>query len=643
MRFIPKYLVGGVSVATPVLPSVAQAIEQQAAATAKSSGSESESGSKKSFIEQIFDPKAKMLASDAIAMSQLASSVGTLEASPAFQGMSKSQQFAAVYSQYITRARMAEVNYENLKDAKDHIIKNGASEEVAFTSEGYMFVHKNGDKEVTIINPKNFNRREDIPVTNAELLYLRANDPKFAYDDKSVVSLLGATSMKEIREIISEATKNLGSIEDNQPDYFINPHNLNSKKALDILAQANITEADIVNMDIGTLIKVKVKDKSNAKQLETALRTIEAQLNPQQRALLQLRAKEIGGKATPESLIAEYISSMLNVEKSTSLDIVNTKTASGTSGSKSSSGKSSEESLDNTNLPPVVEWIAGRGLMEMHRISNGSRGSLMLPGNEMPVMKGDVPQGLITLEELANTSFAGGLKIKQATVGGVQVPIQKQHHVLVYGNEIVNMPLPVDRAALSQNIIRPDFEAMDRFNAAWKKLKSMGIDGNNPDDINKINTVLQEYDLPAVFVGVDNYGTPIVNLTYYRRFGVLNGFVDSAVLGDDAKFNAALTSVKGDEAEALLREFKERTKGYKGNKTGGIPILGWEHLQIYMKQLFLYQLDKIILVLMQDLEQDLRQENLVILYEDNMIHNLDKKILHKQDILQVHSTYHHIK
>lgn len=572
MKFIPKYYVGGVSVVTPMLPSVAQAVEQAQTAAAKSSNSESESGSKKSYIEQIFDPKAKMLASDAIAMSQLASSVGNFEATPAFQNMSKSQQFAAVYGQYITRARMAESNYESLMDAKKHITSNESSGEVALTSEGYMFVHKDGDREVSLIHPTEFNKKSDIPVTNAELLYLRANDPRFAFNDKASSSLLSATSMKDIREIIMDVTKDLGSIS-SEPEHYINPHSPNTEQALKELAQANITQADITNMDVGTLLKVKTKNKSNAEAIKYALRVIESQLNTQQRALLQLRAKEIGGKATPESLIVEYLSSMLNVESSFSLDIITTKTASGENKSKSKTTEP-EDPLKNLDMPPVVQWMSGRGEILTHRISNGSRGSLIVPGNSMAVMRGDTPQGLINLKELANTSFAGALYLDQATVGGVQIKLQKQHHVLVNGNNIVNMPLPVDQAALAQNIIRPDFEAMDRFNNAWKELHAMGIDGSNPADINKINQKLQEYGLPAVFVGVQN-GVPVINLTHYRRFGVLNGFVDGAVLGDDAQFNSALTPVRGNEAEALLKEFKEKQKGYKGNYIGGVPILGW--------------------------------------------------------------------
>ena len=387
-----------------------------------------------------------------------------------------------------------------------------------------------------------------------------------AFNDVALTSLTAATSMKEIRDIISDATARLNTIT-TENEHFINPSAPNGQEALQELAAANITQDDITSMDVGTLLKVKLKNSSNRNAIAYAIKSVEAQLNPQQRALLQLRAKEIGGKTTAESIIVEYINSMLKSEQSFTLGFEKTATASSTS-SKSKTGSGKEESLDDTNLPPVVEWMAGRGEINMHRISNGSRGSLFVPGNEMTITHGNQPSGIMNLYELGTSSFAGALKLDQATVGGVQINMAKRQHVLVDGNAIYNMILPVDQAALAQNIIRPDFEAMDRFNAAWKELKAMGIDGSRPEHAAKINQVFQSYNLPGIYVGIRN-GEPTIDVTQYRRFGVIDGYVDGAVLGDGATFNSALTKVEGNEAEALLKQFKAHYKGYKGNERGG--------------------------------------------------------------------------
>jgi hypothetical protein len=61
-----------------------------------------------------------------------------------------------------------------------------------------------------------------------------------AFNDVALTSLTAATSMKEIRDIISDATARLNTIT-TENEHFINPSAPNSKEALQELAAANIT------------------------------------------------------------------------------------------------------------------------------------------------------------------------------------------------------------------------------------------------------------------------------------------------------------------------------------------------------------------------------------------------------------------
>ena len=103
------------------------------------------------------------------------------------------------------------MNYKNLEKAKDHLISSGAAEEIALTSEGYVFVRDGED--INLVPFTKFNPAKHIPITNAELTNLRANDPRFGFNDKVTASLMGATSMKEIREVITQSVAHLGSID----------------------------------------------------------------------------------------------------------------------------------------------------------------------------------------------------------------------------------------------------------------------------------------------------------------------------------------------------------------------------------------------------------------------------------------------
>lgn len=569
MKVIPKYFVGGVTTDVPIgYPTLTTQYQKQ-----EKGSSSSDSGSKKTFIEQIFDPKARMLASDAAVMAQLAEEAGRLEGSPQFGAVSKPQQFAAIYSQYITRANMAQNNYEGLKEAKKHLIDSEASKEVAITTEGLMFVHKNGNASLSLIDPRQFVIGKDIPVTNAELTYIRANDPNYAFNDKLMSTLMAATSMKEIRTIIDDATKRLHT-QKYENEFYVNPLEDRDEAALQALAKAHITEKDLQTMDLGTLLQVKIKDADNIKSIEHALNTIWSQLTAQQRSLLTVRAKEIGGNTTPLSIITEYLSAMRDQEHSFTLGIQNTYT-SGNSEARAKraeerKGESAASPLGKMQMSEAASFLAEYGKMGEHRFSDGSRGSIIINGNEVSVSKGKGNLGRVTLEELKTSNFAGILDMSNVTVGNTHIDMSKSNYVMVDGNKLVQAALPIDKQALAnENVVKPDLEACIRLQQAWKKLKSMGITTPTAQNAGQINAVLTEFSLPVMFKSISG-GQPVLAVTDYEYFGVMNGFVDGAALSDNATWNANLRLLKDNDADIILKEFKAKTKGYVGGKTSGL-------------------------------------------------------------------------
>jgi len=143
-----------------------------------------------------------------------------------------------------------------------------------------MFVHKNGDSEISLILPEQFDRSKDIAVTNSELTYLRANNPKYAFNDKMAETLMGASSLKEIREIIKSALDEAKTTKESS-EVFVNPFEYaKSKEGLEALKAMNITAEDLRTMDAGTLIKVKTETDSNAEKIGHAINVIRESLTP---------------------------------------------------------------------------------------------------------------------------------------------------------------------------------------------------------------------------------------------------------------------------------------------------------------------------------------------------------------------------
>lgn len=581
MKVIPKYYVGGVTVDIPMgFPTMQAAYKENKGKDSNSS----EGGSNKTLVEQIFDPKAKILASDAVKMQEIAQKAGQMEGNPAFQYLSRPQQFAAIYGEYITYISKAQENYESLKEAKSELLKKGSAYEAAITSEGLLFVHKNGEQEISLIDPRTFNPGKDISVTNAELTYLRANDPRFAFDTKLLATVTEATSLKEIRQIIDDATQRLKG-QGVERMFFVNPLNPQDDTALQALKEAHITAQDLQTMDLGTLLSVKIKDSDNIERIEHALNAIMASLTPQQKGLLTLRAKQFGGKASPETIIIEYLSTMREQSKSITLDFENTYS----SGNQELRARAAEERkqkgvLDNMQMSDPAAFMAGYGYMEEHRFSNGSRGNIIITGNEMPITKGNQNLGRVNLSIIASSNFAGNLDLQNVTIGDTHIDTTKRSNVLVEAGALVKAALPIDQEALAQGVIKPDLEACTRLQQAWKEIKQAGIVEPTQNDIQFINETLAKHNLPAMFVSASN-GVPVIQLTQYRYFGVADGFVDEAALPNGGTWNAALEPLADEDANVILKEFKAQTKGYVGKKSGFLGIN--EHPIIYRGTIFI--------------------------------------------------------
>lgn len=600
MKLVEKLYSGGVTaIFNPKSFLDIAALTQTSAADSTSSGT-SGSKEKSMFEEQMGkqgDWAGKLLPSEISIIQSGMMEAADLEDSYAMQGLTRAQKYALMQSKYIQRMTAGFINYKNLEKAKDHLIQSGAAEEVALTSEGYIFVRKNND--ISLIPVSKFNPKKDIPLTNAELTNLRANDPRFGFNDKITSSLMGATSMKEIRQIISDTTQRLG-IETTGPfDTFVNPLGEQTDSLVSALKSMNISQQDLRTMDLGTLIKRKVKSSNNVEAVRHAINAVMMQLTPQQRALLSLRAKEIGGEARPETLIMEYMSSMYNVESSVSLDVVNTFS----SGNAEIRAKNAEERqirkeqrakeakdketaknpLGEQKTSGALRWHQGLTQKEYIEITPGSQGKFEILASVGVVTKNGDSVGVTTLEGLAESDYRGSLDLSNATIGGIKVTIPKRGHVLV-SEEIHKAALPVDQTALRQNIVKPDIDACQRMDFAWKKLRQLGIDANSimqvetleekRNIVNKINQVFQEYQLPVLYQGIDQNGNIVTNLINYKEFAILDGYVDGNVLPDGGKWEQQLRPISEGEQEDVINMFTSQLK--KGKYTPPYKYASWD-------------------------------------------------------------------
>lgn len=594
MRLIAKQAGGGIATYTsmswPVTANTADARKNDSADASKSG---------KSLLQEMLSPTGdlagKILPNEIGIVQAGMSQAAELEASPAAKTMSKAQLYAEMtrrYSQYVTQAVY---NYTRLKDAISHFTQNEAAGEVALTPQGYIFVRTN-DGEIGLKSVKDFNPQKDLAITNAELADLRANDPNLRFNNNIIDYLMGATSMKEIRDVILQTTQRL-DVNIFETERAINPFSEDKPELIAALQGVNITPEDLKTMDLGTLIKVKVKNKSNGAAIKRAINAVKMQLTPQQKSLIALRAKELfGEKADPNALILDFISSMANDEISTTMDITNTFTAGNAELRAQAADKRAEERqirkegrdalrkqqeeaakaakeeqspLSKEKLPGPARFVVGMGAKDTIEITDGSKGKFVAYGTRAPITKRGESLGLTSLHHLQNSDYVGSLDLANATIGGKKIEPYKRTHVLAVTDRTINAALPVDIKAArdpKNPVIKPDIDACRRLDEAWAELKDMGITReslyqiSSEEELHKtlqvINQVLQNHQLPVMFRGIDQFGQPMFNITSYKEFAVMDGYVDGDALPEGGKWEEELLRVSGDDQADLIAQFK---------------------------------------------------------------------------------------
>ena len=432
---------------------------------------------------------------------------------------------------------------ENEKKAFDQVMTSintkNAENEIAISAEGYVFTYSNG-----VIKPKAFTKvtNKDKLLTNAQLANYRANDPKFAFNSGITTTLGGATSFKEIRSIIDNTVDKLGQTGTDEENYY-GTKNGGGKEFLAGLATMGITQRELAQIPADKLIEVKLKGMSNAQQISHAFNSVMEQLNLQQRVLLSLRAKQLGLKGA-DAVVLEYLHAKAKNTVSASMDIINLK-----DGTKGSNRTSSEaESSNKMKLTPGAQLAMELGPKEIFTLNKGTRAQVQAVATRGLLLTDQDGTGLGV--KINESPLLNNLKTESMTMGGEQITREGLNRVYLKDPKVAAVNLPIDLAKLRQGIITPDFELASKVQEVMKQVNAKGI--KDPTTINKM---LQQAKLPAMYIGMDSEGNPVINSTNYARFAVLDAIADIKAFADGVDLNGNdLVRHSTDQEKEILQE-----------------------------------------------------------------------------------------
>lgn len=480
------------------------------------------------------------------------------------------KQFApSIASQYIllvNKINKIKFNMQAYDEAYKAAENKGSLSEYAINDRG-LILCQNG-QDFKFLKPEELRNSEYTPLTNSDVLYLRANSPQLAYNNNLLSIVQYSTSMEVVNKQIKDIISNLGTSTNSNEGYARSSQLITGiqqyMQAVQEVGQSATPEQ---------LYKSKILTKDQERQAQLAINYVYSSLPENAKSLIKTKTKNGTGEEAI-ALVSQLISMSTSDTSEFSIDMQKTKDGETTDPT---------DPFSKLKLSPVDMLQAGYGQKEIVTIqtAEGGSNSLQIPAVKMPITdKEGKSMGIGTLQDVTNSAFAGYLDFNQASMGGVSIPFEGFSNVAVDGTSLFTAYLPIDMGKYQQGEIVPNIGMLERYKQAQKDIRE-----KNLTEAQDINSVYKEYGLPVLY-------TPNGEIMQnYKKFGILNGTALSSAFEDDVsladyvietddknEINNTLSILQKGRGEKDRIDFEEKswwpwssyTKVYKG--TIFIPV-----------------------------------------------------------------------
>lgn len=411
-----------------------------------------------------------------------------------------------LYLKTLQQVNTSKFNKQAYDEAYKSAIKNGGLGEAAITESGQIVVM--GENGLQTLSPEQALASQVKILTNSDLLELRASSPNMAFNNSLLTIVENSVGQEKVTDLLQKTIKSLGSttLKSGMPT------------ALAALADAQDQAAAEGSNDLSAkdLYNNSVIDKNQYIQIQNALSYLWQTLPQNAKSWLQLHSD-----GSQEGAI-ELMSTLANANQS----VLKSNITSGRSGrGKSSSNSETDDAgfTESTWFTPsykvktgsAAAWMLGHNTdINSHLVTfnSGTTHSLMLPAYTGPMTDtSGKSYGATTLDELSKSQFAGALDFSQATFAGQFITAPDR--VVVDGNKLYSIYLPIDETAAMSNVIKPNLNFLRDISAIEQKIREEHI-----TDIDEINKLYTDAQLPVKYTK-----NGLVNTSVYKRFGVLEG------------------------------------------------------------------------------------------------------------------------
>lgn len=530
MKVIPKLQDGGfMSLFTQYTPVQSPAPSQSArgSASREERGSEREESTKGKLTEKdLFELVSKVdgLPNDTRA---LVSSLQNMFQMQQITGTSDVSDLASTYLSNLYQIKMASYNKKEYDKAYTEVTKNGGLNEYAITASGQVIVMDEDDnlKQISVAELLKGTSKYR-PLTNSNLLYLRAYQPEYINNNQILNTVANGIGMEQVDKMIREKLSSLGTSETVRSGYSVKADSYIAQ-GLNVLSQVeSAAVAGQTGMTLDGMYKNKIITKDQKQQAEAALQYIYNTLPDNAKTLLSIKAGNASNpQAGAQAVILQLITSRMSQTNSSETTWEGTLEQVTKSGKGKSGSGSGDDGLGSDDIKTAPYYNMSRmigGNPTSLSINKGTNYQMDVDGINYPSIPGfdGKPIGKTSLENLLVSGLQGVVTDKNAiTFGNVVLSSNDFENVMYDGTGGTMAILPTKLSNTGRKVV--DLEALDRWEAANKQLRDMGIKSiYDPNHQQEIVQVLYQNQLEKLV----NVSSGSLDYSALGQFMIVDGY-----------------------------------------------------------------------------------------------------------------------
>lgn len=466
---------------------------------------------------------------------------------------------ASRYLQALQMMRTANFNRKQYDNAFNIVSNNGGINELAINEKGFLIcVNNKGDFKY--LKPEQLAQASDYqPVTNSELLRLRAYNPELAGDNRILGVVANGIGIDSVIKYIKDSISNLGTTDTSQQGY------ISTQQGQIITGIQTLTNAiqtasqNGIKFDGTTqdLYQYKIINKTQKEQADAALKYIYTTLPENAKTLLKMRT-DSGTAQDAQKLIATIISSQIDYTNQYDIELKAGKTAQ--KSSKDTSGTKDSTEQETSLLSNIQQSIGGSDDQMLIDIGNGIQMSVagtyyqqVTKPNGDPIMDTSIDQ------MLADSKLQSIIKSGNSITYGDQKITREQLKNITYNNTGVlrtNLPINADGT--------PNLQILQQYEQVENEIALLG---NKPSP-EQISNIYEKYGLKDLLKAD---GTP--NPNKFGAFIVAEGYTTE---NNGIKKSPFVKHIKDPSEEQIELIKRSLTVGTDKNKqTPDIDTWDW--------------------------------------------------------------------